>query len=107
MESAIDASGEIENLVIDSKVVVNNDKSRKTKTQLDLANAQFDWLISKGGSVDRKKVEIRSIFGNGDSDEAGGVATEFQNLGIFAADDIEKGDVLMTIPASVVLTSST
>jgi SET domain-containing protein len=68
----------------------NNSKKKKKKTPLDLANAQFDWLRSKGGGVDRDKVVISA-----DSNHVG--------LGLFAADNISKGDLLMQIPFSAIL----
>ena len=62
------------------------------KTHLDLANAQFDWLRSKGGGVNRDKVVISADSNHNDGD-----------LGLFAAEDIREGDLLMTIPASAIL----
>lgn len=86
--SAIDISGGIENLSM------SVDESTK-KMPLNLANAQLDWLVSGGGRVNSEKIGIRQT--SGDS----------SNLGMFAVDDIEEGDVLLTIPVSFVLTNST
>ena len=86
--SAIDISGGIENLSLSAA-----DSTKKMP--LHLANAQLDWLVSEGGSVNSEKIAIRQA--SGDSN----------NLGIFAVDDIDQGDVLLTIPVSFVLTSST
>ena len=87
--SAIDiSSGDIE-LPVDGTRNIS-----AKKTPLDLANAQLDWLLSEGGSVDLDKIAIQQASSNPN------------NLGIFAVDDIERGEVIMRIPASFVLTSS-
>ncbi len=86
--SAVDISGDIE-LPVDGTRNIGT-----KKTPLDLANAQLDWLVSEGGSVDLEKVAIKHTSGDPN------------NLGIFAIDDIERGEVIMRIPVSFVLTSS-
>ena len=90
---SIDASGEIEDLEVESDSNVNTSTK---KSPLDLANAQFDWLLSEGGTFVREKIEIRPLSENDEN-----------NFGMFAIDDIEKGDTLMKVPISVILTSST
>ena len=86
-KSVVDAYGEIENSDTSGSNIKNN-----MKTHLDLANAQFDWLRSKGGGVNRDKVVISADSNHNDGD-----------LGLFAAEDIREGDLLMTIPASAIL----
>ena len=92
---SIDASGEIENLKVESDSNININSSKK-ESPLDLANAQFDWLLSKGGTVIREKIGIRPLSENDDN-----------NFAMFAIDDIEKGEMLMKLPISLTLTSST
>ena len=86
-KSVVDAYGEIEN----DDTSGNNQNNMKPHL-LDLANAQFDWLRSKGGVVNRDKVVISA-----DSNHNGG------GLGLFAADDIREGDLLMKTPVSAIL----
>ena len=100
--SAIDASGEIENLSIDSELPIDGTTNKESLSRLDLANAQIDWLLSKGGSVDLEKLAIQPVM-DGDEEDTSGSS----NLGIFAIEDISEGDVLMMIPMSLVLRSST
>ena len=91
-------------------------KQKKKKTPLVLANAQIDWVVSKGGSFDRDKVVIRSIFDDDDSESDGDGDGDGENclaknnnvvLGMYAADDIAEGDLLMKIPIALSFTKGT
>ena len=100
VETTIDTSGEIENLGVDIELPVDGtNKDSTKKTRLDLANAQFDWLLSKGGSVDLEKVAFFDSDGEENSDST--------NLGVFAVNDIDDGDVLIRIPNSLTLATGT
>lgn len=92
--------------VIDGAGKVEND-SKKDKSALDLANAQVDWLISKGGSFDREKVVVRPVGSGDDNMEDESAKTKSFGLGIFAADDIKEGDLIMKIPLTTIMTKGT
>ncbi len=91
----VHAAAEVENLEVPSEVL--NKKDEK-KTHLEIANAQVDWLLSRGGYFDVEKVAIKPIYETNDDPTS---------LGIFAVGDIKRGDILMKIPTSMILASST
>ena len=71
-------------------------KKGKPKTHLEIAKAQLDWLLSMGGYYNEEKVAIKPIYENDPT-----------SLGVFAVGDIKRGDILMKIPTSMILASST
>jgi hypothetical protein len=77
-----------------SKNAFLSSSSSSTKTSLDLAQAQIQWLESKGGQFDHQKSQIRHFF-NSSAGHA---------LGLFAVEDISEDTLLMTIPRSAMLT---
>eukprot|EP00536_Pseudo-nitzschia_multiseries_P004823 jgi/Psemu1/64805/estExt_Genemark1.C_840034 len=72
---------------------------KPSKSPFDLANAQVDWVLSKGGSFDTTKIAIQPI----DVKEGSKNCSPDSNLGLFAANDIQQGDLLIQIPAAAIL----
>jgi hypothetical protein len=71
-------------------------KKKRKKTPLELAYAQVDWAVSKGGSFNHKKVIIKptSLEDNNNN-----------NLGLYAAGEIGIGNIIMKIPRSTILSN--
>ena len=67
-------------------------------TPLELAYAQVDWAVSKGGSFNHKKIIIKptSLIDNNNN-----------NLGLYAAGEISVGNIIMKIPRSTILSNGT
>ena len=89
------ASGGSEDRDVASEGIYQRDEK---KTHKEIANAQVDWLLSRGGYFDVEKVAIKPIYETNDDPTS---------LGIFAVGDIKRGDILMKIPTSMILASST
>jgi len=88
LSSNVDASGD-ETLTMESE---ETKSTTKKPTALRLAYAQFSLLVSKGGSF--HKISLKQTSKEEDGD---------MGLGVFASQDIEKGDLLMKVPVSVIL----
>ena len=89
----VNTAVEVGNLELPVDEAKDNDKQ---KTHLEIAKDQLDWLLSKGGYYNAEKVAIKPVYENDPT-----------SLGVFAVDDIKRGDILMKIPTSMILASST
>jgi hypothetical protein len=72
---------------------------KKKKTPLELAYAQVDWVVSKGGSFNHKKVIIKPTSSEDNNNN--------NNLGLYAAGEIGVGNTIMKIPRSIILSNGT
>ena len=83
-----------------NNIVVNTPQEAAVDhpTPLELAYAQVDWAVSKGGSFNHKKVIIKptSLIDNNNN-----------NLGLYAAGEISVGNIIMKIPRSTILSNGT
>jgi len=70
------------------------------KNSLVLAEAQVDWILSMGGSFDTSKIVIQSV----ETQEGSENCSTNHNLGLFAINDIQKGDALIKVPGSAIFT---
>jgi len=70
------------------------------KNPLVLAEAQVDWILSMGGSFDTSKIVIQSV----ETLEGSKNCSTNHNLGLFAINDIQKGDALIKVPGSAIFT---
>jgi len=77
-------------------------KKQRKKTPLELAYAQVDWAVSKGGSFNHKKVIIKPTSFAEDNNN-----NNNNNLGLYAAGEIGIGNIIMKIPRSTILSNGT
>jgi hypothetical protein len=77
-------------------------KKQRKKTPLELAYAQVDWAVSKGGSFNHKKVIIKPTSFADDNNN-----NNNNNLGLYAAGEIGIGNIIMKIPRSTILSNGT